>query len=123
MSLWFFNILFDRVGSQVNDKTMGRGVKLIDDDGGGWEIKQLLYAGVTDLVVETSEHLQHILSGFERQHDSMGLKINVGKSKVLMVKKNLMGSWENVRVSGEGMQELDKFNYLGVMICTNGCMR
>ena len=34
----------------------------------------------------------------------MGLKINVGKSKVLTIKKNQMGSCEKVRVDGEEMQ-------------------
>ena len=42
----------------------------------------------------------------------MELNVNVGKSKVLMVKRDQMGSYEKVRVSGEGMQEVDKFNYL-----------
>ena len=74
------------------------------------------------MVAETREHLQHIVSEFERACDNMELKINVGKSKVLAVKKNQMGSCEKVRVSGEEMQEVDKFNYLGVMISTNGGM-
>ena len=39
-----------------------------------------------------------------RGGDSMGLKINVGKSKMLTVKKNQMGSCEKVRVDGEEMQ-------------------
>ena len=74
------------------------------------------------MVAETREHLQHIASEFERACDSMGLKINVGKSKVLTIKKDQMGSCEKVRVNGEEMQEVDKFNYLGVMISTDGCM-
>ena len=77
---------------------------------------------MTVLVAETKEHIQHNMSEFERVCDSMGLKINVGKSKVLTVKKDQMGSRENVRVSGEKMQEVDKFNYLGVMISTDGGM-
>ena len=52
--------------------------------------------------------------------DSMGRKINEGKSKVLMIKKDQMGSSTKVRVNGEEMQEVDKFNYLGVMISTDG---
>ena len=67
------------------------------------------------------EHLQHIVSEFERACDSMGLKINIGKSKVLMVKEDQMGSCE-VRVNGEERQEVDKFYYLGVMISTDGGM-
>ena len=72
-------------------------------------------------VAETRYHLQHIVNEFERACDSMGLKINVEKSKVL-VKKDQRGSCEKVRVSGEEMQEVDKFNYLGMMISTNGRM-
>ena len=62
-------------------------VKLKDEKGGSWEIKQILYADETVLVAETKEHLQHIVSEFERACDSIGLKINVGESKVLVVKK------------------------------------
>ena len=38
-----FNILLDREGRQVNEWAMGRGVKLRDNNGGGWKIKQVLY--------------------------------------------------------------------------------
>ena len=82
---------------------------------GGWEIKQVLYADDTVLVAETREHLQHIVSEFERACDNMGLKINVRKSK-----KNQMGSCEKVRANGEEMQEMEKFNYLGIMVSTDG---
>ena len=40
----------------------------------------------------------------------MGLKMNVGKGKVLLVKKDQIGSCQKVRVSEEKMQEVDKFN-------------
>ena len=77
---------------------------------------------MTVLVAERREHLQHIASWFERACDSMGLKINVGKSKMLTIKKDQMGSCEKVRVNGEELQEVDKFKYLGVMISTDGGM-
>ena len=104
MSLWLFN-LFDRVIRRVNERAMGNGVKLRDKNGVGWE---------------TRENLQHIASEFERVCDCVGLKISVGKSKVLTIKKDEMGSCEKVRVNGEEMQEVDKLNYLGVMIGTDG---
>ena len=47
---------------------------------------------MTVLVAETREHLKHIVNEFERACDRIGMKINVGKSKVLMVKKEQMGS-------------------------------
>ena len=89
---------------------MIRPVKLRDENGGSWEIKQVLYDYDTVLVAETGEHLQHIVSEFEIVCGSMGLKISVGKSKVLTIKKDQMGSCEKVRVNGEEIQEEDKFN-------------
>ena len=50
----------------------------------------------------------------------MVLKINVGMSKVLVVKKD---RFENVRVIGGEMEEVDRFYYLGVMISIDGIMR
>ena len=46
---------------------------------------------------------------FERTCEKMGLKINVGKSKVLIVKKDQRVICEKVRVSWEEMQEVNKF--------------
>ena len=72
---------------QVNERAMERGVKLRDENGRGWEVKQVLYADDIFVKAETREHLQNIASEFERASDSMGLKINVNKSKMLKVKK------------------------------------
>ena len=63
----------------------------------------------TVLVAEIREYLKHIVNEFERECDSMGLKINAGKNKVLVVIKNQRGSYEKVKVNGEKMQEVDKF--------------
>ena len=62
------------------------------------------------------------MSEFERTCDSMGLKINVGNSKVLTVKKDQMGSYEKVRVNKEEMHKVDKYNYLEVMISRDRSM-
>ena len=67
----------------------------------------MLYADDTVLVAETREHLQHIVSEFESACDSMGLKIFVGKSKVLKIKKDQMGSCEKARVNGEDLQGVE----------------
>ena len=53
------------------------------------------------LGAETREHHQHIVNEFERAWDRMVLKIKVGKSKVLVVKKDQRECCEKVRVSGE----------------------
>ena len=35
---WLFNIFFDKVVRQVNERAMGKGVRLRDENGGSWEI-------------------------------------------------------------------------------------
>ena len=96
----------------MNERATGRGVKLRAENGGVWDIKQVLYADGTVLVAETMEHLQYVVNKLERVCDKMMFKINFGKSKVLVVIKDQVGSCEKVGVSGEEMQEVDKFNYL-----------
>ena len=88
---------------------MGRGVKLRDENGVGWGIKEALYADERVLVAETREHLHLTESEFERTCDGMRLKINVGNSKLLGVRKDQKGSVKNLRVRGGEMQEVDKF--------------
>ena len=50
----------------------------------------------------------------------MGLKYNVGKSKILVVKKDQRRSCEKVRVTGEEIVEVDKFYYLEVISRDDG---
>ena len=52
MTLNFF-FFFDRVVRQLNEREMGKGEKLRDENGGGWEIKQVLYTDEKVLVTET----------------------------------------------------------------------
>ena len=68
------------------------------------KIKHVLYACDRVLIAETREHLQDIVNKLERACDSMMLKINVGKSKLLVFKKDQSGSCEKVRVSGKEIQ-------------------
>ena len=71
---------------------MGRGVTLRDENGRGLEIKQVLHAIETILGTQTRYYFQHIFIEFERACDIMGIKINLWKGKVLLVKKDQIGS-------------------------------
>ena len=57
----------------------------------GQEIKQVLYADDRVLVAETRKHLQHTVNKIGRTCDRMGLKVNVGNSKLLVTKKRTRG--------------------------------
>ena len=75
-----------------------------------------MHADDTALVVKTRVHLQYIVNEFQRFCNRKGLKINVGKSKALMVNTDQRFGCEKVGVSGEEMEEVDKFNYMGANI-------
>ena len=55
ISPWLFNLFFDRGVGQVNERIMGKGVKLREENRSGWEMKQALYENDTVLVAETRE--------------------------------------------------------------------
>ena len=78
----------------MNERTTVRGVKLRDWNEGGWENYTNIICRSHSVAAETREHLQHIVNEFERVCNIMGMKINAGKSKVLVVKKDQRGSCE-----------------------------
>ena len=63
MSQWLFNEFFGRMVTRVNEKVRGRGSKWKDDNGRGYEIKQVLYADDAVLIAESREDLQQIVRG------------------------------------------------------------
>ena len=68
--------------------------------------------------------LDHILRTYTKVlilRDMLSMEA-IWKSKVLTIKKDQIGSCEKVKVNGEKLQEVDKFNYLEVMITTDGSM-
>ena len=93
----------------MNKRATGRRSKIERRSVRKWEIKQVLYPNETVLVANTRVHLQQNVKEFERTCEKMGLKINVGKSKVLIVKKDQRVICEKVKVSWEDMQEVNKF--------------
>ena len=74
------------------------------------------------LVAETRDHLQNSINKFEIGCESMRLKINIGKRKVLVIKNEKRESYETVRVSGKEMKEVEKYSYLGVMLIVDSGM-
>ena len=97
-------------------------MKFRDENGGGWEIKQVLYADETELVAETREYLQPTVNEFKRPSDRMGLRVNVGKNKVLVIKKDQEEELREGEGEWGGNAEVDKFNYLGALIRTDSGM-
>ena len=118
MSPWLFNLYMDAVMKEVNGRVMGKGVKL-EHSGREWMINQLLYADDTVLIADSRDSLQRMVNVFGEVCWRRKLKVNVAKSKVMVVSKN-GGQVVDVQLNGERMEQVECFRYLGTDIHENG---
>ena len=93
--------------SRVN----GIGVKLSVGGEREWLLSQLLFADDTALVAESAEQLQCLVSEFGRVCDRRKLRVNVDKSKVMIVGENVDPSLLNIMLKGERMEVVTSFKY------------
>ena len=101
MSPWLFNVYMDGVVREVYSRVNGMGVKLCVGGEREWLLSQLLFADDTALVAESAEQLQCLVREFGRVCERRKLRVNVDKSKVMIVGENVDPSLLNLRLKGE----------------------
>ena len=84
ISKWLFSIYMDGVVREVIVRVLGIGLELLSENGGRFEINQLLFADDTALVADSEKKLCRLVSEFSRVCERRKLRVNVGKSKVVM---------------------------------------
>ncbi|MCP4269458.1 MAG: hypothetical protein GY777_28465 [Candidatus Brocadiaceae bacterium] len=98
----------------MNARVLGRGAELVGVNGENWELRQLLFADDTVLVADSEEKLRRLVTEFGRVCDRRKLRVNVGKSKVMKVVRNVdnadMGM--DVSLGEERLEEVECFKYL-----------
>lgn len=119
MSPWLFNIFMDSVCRGMERE--GRGVELVERNG-RWEVNMILFADDTALLAKSAACLRDLVSEFERVCGEKGLKINPGKSKVLVFEgeEGEEGEVQEVRVGGEVLEKVEVFRYLGMDVGKEG---
>src|SRR5678815_5285247 len=88
------------------------------ENGREWRVPYLLY--VDDLVLcgESEESLRGLVERFGRVCKRRGLKVNVDKSKVMVVSE---GSPQcEVMLNGEQLEQVSEFKYLGYVLDEKG---
>ena len=116
MSPWLFNVFMDGVVREVKMRTMERGLMLKGQNGWEWEVSQLLFADDTALVASTEERLQRLVNEFGVVCEKRKLRVNIGKSKVMVCSRQGGRAELNVRLNGEVLEEVETFKYLGSVI-------
>jgi len=114
LSPWLFNVFVDKVTREAR-KEFVREVKLSTG-----EVGVLLFADDMVVMAESEEGLQ---SNLQALSDAMGrwdLKVNWGKTKVMMVARKRGGC--EVRIGNQVIEQVEEMKYLGVMISSDGRM-
>ena len=70
----------DVVVREMNVRVLGKGLELLNANGGRFEINQLLLADDTALVADSEEKLCRLMSEFSRVCERRKFRFNVGKS-------------------------------------------
>ena len=136
MSPWLFNIYMDGVIREMKARGGEKGVEL-EGEGGVWNLATSLFADDTVLMAGSEGDLQKLVDEFYIACTRRGLKVNVGKSKVMVFERgkremvdfgrpywlDRRGEEEcNILMNGERLEEVKEFKYLGSVMSKYGGM-
>src|SRR5678815_5066489 len=88
------------------------------ENGDEWREPYLLYADDLVLCGESEESFRGLVERFGRVCKWRGLKVNVDKSKVMVVSEDSPRC--DVMLEGEQLKQVSEFKYLGYMLDDNG---
>ena len=98
-----------------------RGVRFLED-GREWRLPGLFYANGSVLCCESEEDLSVIVRWFVEVCRRRGLKVNSGKSRV-MVLNGEEGLEYEVHIDGIRLEHVSEFKYLGYVLDEAECSR
>ena len=81
----------------------------------GRNINNLRYADDTTLMAESEEELKSLLMKVKEEHEKVGLKLNIQKTKIMA--SGPVASWQ---IDGETVETVSDFIFLGSRITTDG---
>src|SRR5678815_4489350 len=88
------------------------------ETGREWRVPYLLYANDLVLCGESEESLRGLVERYGRVFKRRGLKVNVDKSKVMVVSEDSPRC--EVMLDGEQLEQVSEFKYLGYMLDEKG---
>ena len=136
MSPWLFNVFMDGCMREMKAKVGNAGAKLRMNDV-DWPVVGCLFADDTVLLAESERELQRVVDEFHRVCTRRKLRVNAGKSKVIVFERRQVEALQfstpyrvNVPVAenceiilgGEKMEVVKEFKYLGTVLCKHGEM-
>ena len=112
MSPWLFNVFMDGIMRETKEKLQG-GVQLTTTN-----LQLILFADDIVMVTGKEEDMQTNLGEMKKVMDKWGMKMHLGKTKVMMVSRTEEDC--NLNIEGEDIETVKKLKYLGVMVSSDG---
>jgi hypothetical protein len=107
-----FNIYSEMILRNVEDV---EGIKI-----GGNNCNNIRYADDTVLIASNEEDLQKMIDIVSEESIKMGLSLNIKKTECMSISKNKSLPTCNVYINGEPIKQVNRFNYLGSTITSDG---
>ena len=120
MSLWLFTVYMDGVMKEILSRAVDVGVSL-KREGIEWKLPILLFADDTVLMSDNEWELQGLVNEFGTVCEKRNLKVNTGKSKVMVFERGEVTECE-VKLNGQAMEIVNSFKYLGSVLSKDGTM-
>ena len=86
---------------------------------GGQLVKDVKFADDQGMVASSEQGLQRLMDGLTTTAKKYDMKINVKKTKTMLVSKSVGGT-VNIVVEGQIVEQVKKFRYLGAIITDDG---
>ena len=109
---WLFNVFMDGIMRETMEKLQG-GVQLTTTN-----VQLILFADDIVMVTEKKEDMQTNLGEMKKVMDKWGMKMHLGKTKVMMVSRTEEDC--NLNIEGEDIETVKKLKYLGTMVSSDG---
>ena len=87
---------------------------------GGRIINNIRYADDTVLIADSEQDLQHLVDAVVAHSEQLGLELNCKKTQIMVVTKKNDIPRCNIHVNGNILQQVDRYNYLGTVITSDG---
>ena len=94
-----------------------------DEDGiciNGKHISNIRYADDTAFIARSPEELQGLLNRLQSRGAMFGLRINIGKTKVMAISRDKTKPVIRITVAGQNLEQVNQFTYLGSVISDDG---
>ena len=89
---------------------------------GGKLISDVRFADDQGMVANTETGLQKIMDNLHRTAEQYGMRINIKKTKVMMVSRRV-GQKVNIRINEKSIEQVQSFKYLGSTMTEDGRLK